>query len=239
MAGARMALRGWRKAAPANSRLPLPYEVVMMLANFFLHQHMKEQALLTLIMFNLYLRPSEPHRLQHGDIIAPVAGSGARHFCWAVTLHPWERGTPSKTLEFDESLLIDQDDFAFLGPALARLRGAASAEKPLFKVTQAEYARSLAAATQRLGVAEICSYQLRHSGASHDAAMRLRSLAEIQRRGRWRAQSSCRRYEKGGRVTEQLRALKPHIRAHAVACAQSIERVVRGLQPPLPPPSGR
>ena len=47
-------------------------------------------------------------------------------------------------------------------------------------------------------------YVLRHSGASSDAWEERRDLSAIQRRGRWRAASSVRRYEKGGRLAEQL-----------------------------------
>eukprot|EP00973_Karenia_brevis_P068349 9507587-Karenia_brevis.AAC.1 len=52
-----------------------------------------------------------------------------------------------------------------------------------------------------------CLYQLRHSGASRDFQAGHRTLKEIKRRGRWKTDSSVRRYEKGGRITDQLQKL--------------------------------
>ena len=43
-------------------------------------------------------------------------------------------------------------------------------------------------------------YRLRHGGATTDFARKLRSLESIQQRGRWKSQSSLRRYQKGGRL---------------------------------------
>ena len=50
---------------------------------------------------------------------------------------------------------------------------------------------------------------LRHGGPSTDFALKFRSLEEIQRRGRWRAHASVRRYEKAGRLNKQLAVLSP------------------------------
>ena len=54
------------------------------------------------------------------------------------------------------------------------------------------------------GPAIECLYQLRHGGASHDKFIGKRSDLGIQRRGRWSAPSSLRRYEKHGRVQAML-----------------------------------
>ena len=47
-----------------------------------------------------------------------------------------------------------------------------------------------------LGLTDPSLYRLRHRGASHDAAARLRGIAEIKRRGRWAKDNSVRRYDK-------------------------------------------
>ena len=44
----------------------------------------------------------------------------------------------------------------------------------------------------------------RHGAASSDSALGLRSLDEIQRKGRWLASTSVRRYEKAGRLNRQV-----------------------------------
>jgi hypothetical protein len=50
-------------------------------------------------------------------------------------------------------------------------------------------------------------YRLRHGGASHEAASRLRSLVGIQSRGRWQSLKSVRNYEKGSRLAQLFGSL--------------------------------
>ena len=51
-------------------------------------------------------------------------------------------------------------------------------------------------ACHELGLTDLSIYRLHDRGASHDAAARLRGIAEIKRRGRWAKDNSVRRYEK-------------------------------------------
>eukprot|EP00973_Karenia_brevis_P067713 9420352-Karenia_brevis.AAC.1 len=51
-------------------------------------------------------------------------------------------------------------------------------------------------------------HQLRHSGPSADRAEKLRTLLEIKHRGRWMADKSVARYNKQGRINQQLDGLK-------------------------------
>ena len=43
-------------------------------------------------------------------------------------------------------------------------------------------------------------YQNRHGGPSRDIQMKLRCLAEVQKRGHWKSPASLRNYEKAGRL---------------------------------------
>ena len=79
-------------------------------------------------------------------------------------------------------------------------------------------------------------YMLRHSGASTDFALKHRSLAEIKLRGRWRGDQSLRRYDKGGRLAEQLNKLPEKLRVHVVRCAKLVNAVLRGSESPLAGP---
>ena len=47
-------------------------------------------------------------------------------------------------------------------------------------------------------------YSLRHGGASDDFLTKRRTLPEIKHRGRWRADSSVRRYTKIARALKEL-----------------------------------
>ena len=55
-----------------------------------------------------------------------------------------------------------------------------------------------------LGVEDLAKspYQNRHGGASRDSLLKLRSVASIQRRGRWAVDSSARIYDKPGRLQQ-------------------------------------
>ena len=55
----------------------------------------------------------------------------------------------------------------------------------------------------------------RHSGASLDRLEGNLSLAEVQRRGRWRSEASVRRYEKRALVQEVYLKLPPTVRKAA------------------------
>ena len=103
--------------------------------------------------------------------------------------------------------------------------------KPLFSVTQEQVALDLQVAASRLrlpSTMNVVMYMLRHIGASTDFALKHRSLAEIKLRGRWRGDQSLRRYEKGGRLAEQLSRLPEKLRAHVVRCAKLVNSVLRG-----------
>ena len=76
-------------------------------------------------------------------------------------------------------------------------------------------------------------YVLRHSGASADKVMLRRTLPEIKSRGRWRSDSSVRRYQKGGRSLERLAALSPKTREFALKCERRAWKVLARLLLPL------
>jgi len=236
LAAARQALRGWKRLEPPVSRLPLPLPVVAMIANELWSLAYFEESLVVMLIFFTYFRPGEPYRLRVCDLVPPVPGAGLAHCRWALTLHAFELGRASKTQEFDESVLLDRDEMAYLGPLL-RLRAAGrSPASPLLRGTQATLAsrfREACVGLQLECLGPPTLYQLRHSGASADFASNRRTLAEIQRRGRWRTSASVRRYEKGGRVSQQLMRLSPAARAHAVLCGNYIVEVQCGRRSPL------
>jgi hypothetical protein len=55
----------------------------------------------------------------------------------------------------------------------------------------------------------------------------------IKRRGRWRSDSSLRRYEKGAQITKQLRALPGSVQSFVVRAATSLPGVLGGRLRPL------
>lgn len=72
----------------------------------------------------------------------------------------------------------------------------------------------------------IVPYSARHCGASSDKASGVRSLVEVQRRGRWKCMTSVARYEMAARINEQLNLLPPQVRAEAVAAEKNIAKIL-------------
>ncbi|CAK0850412.1 unnamed protein product [Prorocentrum cordatum] len=226
----RQCLRGWRRAAPAGGRWPLPYDVVALLACWMICQGLRPHALAILMMMEMYLRPGEPFLLRGRDVVAGSL-SGAREWTpTSVLLHPFEMRTSSKSQEFDQTIVLDLDRQAALADALVQL-GLERGVGPLLDLTPSALRRALdeAAAAWRLGpLGPLDAYRFRHAGASVDFATGARRLEEIQRRGRWRSARSLRRYEHGGRLADLLRRLPPDVQRAAAAAAQELPDALRG-----------
>ena len=136
-------------------------------------------------------------------------------------------------------MLLDLERQKPLAEALVKLSRQGAPNSRLFTATASDVMTGLRWAEQVLGLevlGPLHGYQLRHTGASHDWLNRSRDLAGVQRRGRWRDPRSVRRYEKGGRVTQQLARLPAKMQAHAARCAAVIGDVVRGRRSALPVP---
>ena len=247
----RRALKGWKRLAPAGSRLGIPFEVMSMLVMWMWYHNLWEEGLLTWLTFEMYYRPNEPLSLRAQDLVPPVTGARAGT-SWSLNLHRREHAVASKTEEFDEAMQLDLERQVALGPALAAILESrygphwrqavlkrSAAPPPLFTIGADDAVKAFNRAVKalKLGSVGVTSrYQLRHGGASHDAATAARTLEQIRHRGRWRSQSSLRRYEKGARLGEVLERLAPKVRAHALRCADSLGDVAAKRRPPFASP---
>ena len=183
-----------------------------------------------------YFRPGEVMRLRGCDLVEPLPSAGPAHARWSITMHVYEdeQSLPSKTNEYDESLQLDLPKYQFLAPVLMQLKRTTAPRGSLWKFDQREFASLFREAGLKLGLSPPpMLYQLRHSGASLDFAAGDRDLLGIKRRGRWRSDTSLRRYEKGGRVTSQLQSLPHAVRAYALESARRLLGVLAGRLPPL------
>ena len=86
--------------APGLTRLPLPWEVVALIA-----LNMLEKGFLAILQHLCYLRPAEILCVQGDMLIRPAPGTS--HTNGKLVLHPHEAEQPSKTQEFDEVVTID------------------------------------------------------------------------------------------------------------------------------------
>ena len=236
---ARAALKGWQKVAPARSRLPPPWCVACLMINDMARRGHHACASATALTFLAYLRPSELLRIRVGHVTRPPRHGSSNLQHWSLLLHPYELDTPSKTAEFDESIIFDNQEFSWVAQLLARLIKGRGAHEPLFGLTYQEWSSTFSLVGAELGLGMLgppTLYQLRHGGASHELLTGARDLISVKKRGRWASDQSLRRDEKGGRVNHQLTLLPKRTLRHAFACASKIGAILCKTLPPLLPP---
>lgn len=214
MAKSRQALKGWRKIVPPGGRIPLPYPVVCLLADYFVRSGDVDMALVVLIATEAYCRPSEPLRLRKQDVVPGQPGLGRGLRAVSLLLHPYELRVPSKNQEFDQAIRLDLPRQTALAEALVRRSLTGDPSEPLLLVPPQDLLTKMRAAEDALGLAALGPlhpYRLRHTGASHDLAVGARTIESIQHRGRWRDARSLRRYQHGARLNELFARLSPSV----------------------------
>ena len=223
-------MKGWRRLCPPRSRMPLPYEAVCLVVRRAVQEEEQEIGLVLLLSYYLYLRPMEAFRLRVKDIVKPVRGGGSGYGHYSFLLHPMEQGVPSKTLQWDEALVLDLSHQKFLGPALNKWLklGQRKKDSLAFSVTPDKVNNFMARVWSPLGLQSLGHphlYRLRHGGASHDAMRQYRSLPAIQSRGRWQSVKSVRNYEKGSRLAQLFGSLEESVQQKAIEAAKSVSRL--------------
>ena len=171
-----------------------------------------------------YLRPSECQAIRHDDLVAP---SSAVSTCWTVVVAPSVVGRPTKTGTVDETVRMDMDDMAWLGPVLAKLKEHTAPGQSVWDFTYPMLTAELREISALLGI-DIVPYQLRHSGPSWDATQQRRTLEQIQKRGRWKTFSSVCRYEKGGRSLQSFQELDVDVRGYCETAVALLSDVMLG-----------
>ncbi|CAK0871421.1 unnamed protein product, partial [Prorocentrum cordatum] len=112
--------------------------------------------------------------------------------------------------------------------APAQVLGLLKAKFPhslVFNFGQAQWGRALKGAASACGLNALgdpCLYRFRHGGVSHDLLFKARSLLSAKKRGRWASDRSLARYERGGRINEQLSLLTQDILIAADLAASNI-----------------
>ncbi len=119
----------------------------------------------------------------------------------------------------DDPVLLDEPPW--LGQLLADRLASLSPLERLFPASAGEVVALLRSAATRLGVETLCIHKLRHGGASEDLLGRTRDSATVKVRGRWKTETSLRRYAKPAQIQRLLNHLDPRRRAYA---EQSWER---------------
>ena len=194
-----------------------------------------EAARAVVILYDGYLRPSELLELRANDVHVLDKAAGARYGKVSATIRPCrpDDGLPpmprTKAGEYDDTVTFGdaasaKAGRAFVAPLVAALKAARRGSQTLLALTIGQLDFLFADAVKALKLQRLRStpHCCRHGGASTDFSLKTRSLAEVQRRGRWKAQSSVRRYEKAGRLQRQVSFLSAAQRKRANLAAMEL-----------------
>ena len=91
-----------------------------------------------LIQFVCYFRPGELCSLRASQVIPPLRHGGPSPGFWAFILGPFESGTPAKSKEFDESVILDLEELHWIYPFMAVLKRE-NANKNFWPFSQTQY----------------------------------------------------------------------------------------------------
>ena len=225
-------LKGWRRLCPSRTKVPWGWDLWCAVAAELCRLGYLRVAIAVLVGVGCYLRPSELLALTPASFVPPSPESSG---AWAVLLHPSSRFAKSKVGESDETILLNSERLSFLRPAFTLLARSGRDDIRLWSCDYPSFFRLLTTVGRSLGV-PLVPYTMRHSGVTIDRAERQRTQEEAQMRGRWKQQSSMRRYEKSGRLADSWRQLQPAVQVHCRQMRGRIaEFVVGGAMPPPPP----
>jgi len=153
-------------------------------------------------------------------------------------LHPFEEGVPWKVLEYDSTSSVDGDSVDV--NAIVKYMYNVQKQKGLLDeyivVMKGSdtYGQVFKKAAGLLLLTPCpVPHQVRHAGASFDHASQQKSIADVKRKGRWASDSAARRYEKSGRINEQLENLEPKILEYCENSVKLIRGVLCRSSPPL------
>lgn len=196
------AMKGFRKLSPLQGRVPLPWPLLCLVVRELWAKDWII-ALWLLVTWATCARPGETLRLRKKDLVAP--SDLCPHWvvilnCGSQTVVPEEVNskrakqmqpsavTTSKVGELDEALLVDQPYLKGLGNLMKKVFKSVDNNDLIFPFAMYEAVRKFNLVVKKFGlekVGVVCTYQIRHGSASTDALQGLRTLEQIQRRGRW------------------------------------------------------
>ena len=246
---ARQALQGWLKLNPHRARLPIHWKMAAAIADVMLDRDLPWAALTTVLSFHAFLRPGVAADVRIVQFAPPIkkkrkAEDDDPDFRWTLNLHPFEHDSSSKTGTWDETVeLGHRPSWQWVGRVLdvalaahwrsRRLgvragqvpRGAAPIEETVLGMKQTDWVKLFRDAALELKLpkaSDVHLYRLRHGGASHDTAHRVRTLDEVAKRGAWRSYAFVARYSKPGRVNDEFSDMPRVVRAEVLRRAEAL-----------------
>ena len=86
------ALAGWKRMEPGASRPPAPRESVVLVAYWLCDHNQSLLAFMILLMFEMYMRPSEAAALRQFQLVGPVTEGRGAAGRWAILIRAAELG---------------------------------------------------------------------------------------------------------------------------------------------------
>ena len=230
---ASQSLRGWARLHPGRSKAPLPRAVAAGMAAYLVKTGRLTLGLAVMTMFETYVRSGELLAMKAGQVVEGMAGATGALACVSIILHPEELEQPSKTGEWDSSIAFDLPRHKWLGELLLQRARAMPTAAPLWDFEYTTLLQVMREAAQAVGagILDPTPHSCRHGGASHDFATDARRLPEIQARGKWRAMTSVRRYEKHARIAVQWGLLAPSVQQRLLASEEGLYTAFAGAWP--------
>jgi len=188
-------------------------------------------AIFLLVAVSTYARPSELLRLRTFSLIRPAVGITGS---WSLLMSPEELQQPSKTGDFDVSVLLDSPYMISWASKIFSAMKETEAEAPLWNFNYSQYLRIFQASAKKLGL-PLQPYHTRHSGPSIDRSRKYRSQLEVQKRGQWRSTKSTVRYEKSARLARSWEQVSQLSKDFCVTCEEEIGGII--LSRKVPPSS--
>jgi len=111
---------------------------------------------------------------------------------------------------------------------VALAKAATSQDSKVFQFQMDDFRKSFVKAGQVLGLGNLHPYQLRHGGATDDLATQRREYNVIKARGRWKTDSSMRRYAKTGKIQQLLEKLSPCNLQYCKWSEKNLQKVFAG-----------
>eukprot|EP00434_Breviolum_minutum_P026113 symbB.v1.2.023089.t1/scaffold2089.1/size89944/4 len=227
------AMKGFRKLEPPQGRLPCPWPMLCVIVEYLWQKHYAI-ALWLLTIWATCCRPGEALKLRKKHLVPPSAM--CKH--WIIILNagldlpgvvlgkrkdnaPKDESRAkmvSKVGESDEAIIVDQPYMQGFGEVLASYVHKKQDHELIFDFSMHKATvlfNEVLVDHNYLDHGITCAYQLRHGSASSDVLQGLRTLGEVQKRGRWNAAKSVRRYSNGGRVSQVYDSLTPNQKANA------------------------
>lgn len=104
---ASQATKGWRKREPGASRAGCPFEIACLLGTDMVKRGHPKLGAGIVVHHDTYCRPSEMLGVKKKDVLPPMRARRGAPDAWVIQVRPLSDAVPTKTGEYDDTVLID------------------------------------------------------------------------------------------------------------------------------------